>query len=333
MDKFAFNQQFENTVTKQVGGSSQPSPQTSNTSEKPNSPYLSKKPPPPLPPKPTSKPSIRQDSPERPKFRNRTSDPIEMEKKRSWREKSINEENESRFTGSFYKILKESVDTESKYIQDLELLFQYYELIVAEFKADPSERLVDPIPEGLTKAKIKTIFQHVPSLLSFHQEHFPEFQQVTSEPKLISQVLLKKKNKILRLYGDFIINMQSNIDTLQEFEDYFDELREKADFEQRLNSVFITPMQRITRYPLLLKSMIKEAEKSTDKIDKAMIKDVLARTEEITGYVNKVKEAGAIKKLPVRYYATFILRKNNQFFFIRLMSTGELWDFWSKVET
>ena len=145
--------------------------------------------------------------------------------------------------GSFYQILKEFVDTERKYIQDLVLLSKYYQLIVDEYKADPSERLVDPIPEGLTKTKIKTIFHHVPSLLNFHQEHFPEFQQVTSEPKLISQVLLKKKNKILRLYGDFIINMSSNVDILQEFEEYFDELREKAEFEQRLNSVFITPMQ------------------------------------------------------------------------------------------
>ena len=255
-----------------------------------------------------------------------------MEKKIIWRKESINEENESRFTGSFYKILKESVDTERKYIQDLVLLSKYYQLIVDEYKADPSERLVDSIPEGLTKTKIKTIFHHVPSLLNFHQEHFPEFQQVTSEPKLISQVLLKKKNKILRLYGDFIINMSSNIDVIQEFEAYFDELRDKADFEQRLNSVFITPMQRITRYPLLLINMIKVAEKSTDKIDIEMIKDVLAKTQEITGYVNKVKEAGAIKKLPVRYYATFILGAKIQTFFIRLISVGELWDFWSKVE-
>ena len=71
--------------------------------------------------------------------------------------------------------------------------------------------------------------------------------------------------------------------------------------EQRLSSIFVTPLQRITRYPLLLKVMIKEAEKSTDKIDKAMIKDAVAKTEEIIGYVNKVKEAGDIKKLPVRY--------------------------------
>ena len=69
-----------------------------------------------------------------------------------------------------------------------------------------------------------------------------------------------------------------------------------------LSSVYATPFQRITRYPLLLKSIIKFAEKSQDEIDIPLIKDVLARAGEITEYVNKVKEAGAIKKLPVRYH-------------------------------
>ena len=82
---------------------------------------------------------------------------------------------------------------------------------------------------------------------------------------------------------------------------FIQELREKADIQKTLNNVFITPFQRITRYPLLLKSLIKAAEKSPDEIDIPLIKDVLARTGEIADYVNKVKEAGAIKKLPVRY--------------------------------
>ena len=48
--------------------------------------------------------------------------------------------------------------------------------------------------------------------------------------------------------------------------------------------------------------MLKIAKKSEDEIDISLIKDVFDRTGEITEYVNKVKEAGAIKKLPVRYH-------------------------------
>ena len=48
--------------------------------------------------------------------------------------------------------------------------------------------------------------------------------------------------------------------------------------------------------------MTKLAKKSEDEIDISLIKDVHARTGEIADYVNKVKEAGAIKKLPVRYH-------------------------------
>ena len=82
---------------------------------------------------------------------------------------------------------------------------------------------------------------------------------------------------------------------------FIQELREKAGIEKVLSSVFATPFQRITRYPLLLREMIKLAKKSEDEIDISLIKDVHARTGEIADYVNKVKEAGAIKKLPVRY--------------------------------
>ena len=83
---------------------------------------------------------------------------------------------------------------------------------------------------------------------------------------------------------------------------FIQELREKAGIEKVLSSVFVTPFQRITRYPLLLREMVKIAKKSEDEIDISLIKDVFDRTGEITEYVNKVKEAGAIKKLPVRYH-------------------------------
>ena len=82
---------------------------------------------------------------------------------------------------------------------------------------------------------------------------------------------------------------------------FIQELREEAGIEKTLNNVFVTPFQRITRYPLLLREMVKIAKKSEDEIDISLIEDVHARTGEIADYVNKVKEAGAIKKLPVRY--------------------------------
>ena len=48
--------------------------------------------------------------------------------------------------------------------------------------------------------------------------------------------------------------------------------------------------------------MVKIAKKSEDEIDISLINEVHDRTGEIADYVNKVKEAGAIKKLPVRYH-------------------------------
>ena len=83
---------------------------------------------------------------------------------------------------------------------------------------------------------------------------------------------------------------------------FIQELREEAGIKKTLPNVFVTPFQRITRYPLLLREMVKIAKKSEDEIDISLIKDAHDRTGEIANYVNKVKEAGAIKKLPVRYH-------------------------------
>ena len=49
--------------------------------------------------------------------------------------------------GEYERWIKEYIDTERNYIDDLEVLSQYYKLICAEFNAAPSARLVNPIPE------------------------------------------------------------------------------------------------------------------------------------------------------------------------------------------
>ena len=124
--------------------------------------------------------------------------------------------------GEYERWIKEYIDAERRYIDDLEVLSQHYKLICAEFNAAPSARLVNPIPEGLTKTEIQLIFQHASSLLIFHQEIFPDLTKATAGPKIICQVLLRKKDQLLRVYGDFMTTRSSAMKCLQKFEEYFD---------------------------------------------------------------------------------------------------------------
>ena len=84
--------------------------------------------------------------------------------------------------GEYERWIKEFIDSERRYIDDLEVLSQHYKVICAEFNAAPSARLVNQIPEGLTKTEIQLIFQHTPSLLIFHQEIFPDLTKATAGP-------------------------------------------------------------------------------------------------------------------------------------------------------
>ena len=124
--------------------------------------------------------------------------------------------------GEYERWIKEFIDSERRYIDDLEVLSQHYKVICAEFNAAPSARLVNQIPEGLTKTEIQLIFQHTPSLLIFHQEIFPDLTIATVGPKIICQLLLRKKDQMLRVYGDLMATRSSAMKCLQEFEEYFD---------------------------------------------------------------------------------------------------------------
>ena len=78
------------------------------------------------------------------------------------------------------------------------------------------------IPERLTKTEIQVIFQHTSSLLIFHQEIFPDLTKANVGLNIICQVLLIKKEQMLRVYGDFMTTRSSAMKCLQEFEEYFD---------------------------------------------------------------------------------------------------------------
>ena len=93
---------------------------------------------------------------------------------------------------------------------------QYYNSISSKQKS------LGKLGIGLTKSKVKTIFQEIPKLLTFHQECLPDFEKYfTTGDSTYRSNVIKKKSRVMRMYGDFIINMTSATDIITEYEDYF----------------------------------------------------------------------------------------------------------------
>ena len=221
------------------------------------------------------------------------------------------------FHGTVYKCLKECLDTEKTYIQDLEILMQYYHVLSTKQKSYS-------LPEGLTASKVKTIFQDIPKLLTLHQEWFPDFERYisTGDASVISHIV-KKKMRVMRLYGDYIITIPSAQDITIAYEGYFNvscmshecctvvliafflqikELKEQEGIDKVLNRVLVTPFQRITRYSLLIKALIEEESKASDnQVNIPALESLLKDVNDVVDYVNKVQEARAVKELPVRF--------------------------------
>ena len=75
----------------------------------------------------------------------------------------------------------------------------------------------------------------------------------------------------------------------------------KKELRATISSLVVEPMQRTTRYPLLIKELIKSFKKSNDTKNLDSLKTALSEVEEIAKYANLVQDVGKMKDLPVSY--------------------------------
>ena len=126
----------------------------------------------------------------------------------------------SQFSKDIFYGLKEIIDTERKYIEKLQLLKKYYEIVSIEYKADVEDRIL-PFPENLKSKDIKLLFGQIPRLLNFQEDLLKNFEPIVSDPTVILKTVSMKKVKLKRVYGDYCINLaQINI-IAEEFSKYF----------------------------------------------------------------------------------------------------------------
>ena len=79
-------------------------------------------------------------------------------------------------------------------------------------------------------------------------------------------------------------------------------IRMALNLNQPINSQMMTPVQRITRYPLLLKEAAKNFHKSGDSSCEDTIKSAQSLATVITDYSNDMMIAGRMNYFPVSQY-------------------------------
>uniref|UniRef100_A0A8B9QG28 MCF.2 cell line derived transforming sequence-like 2 n=1 Tax=Apteryx owenii TaxID=8824 RepID=A0A8B9QG28_APTOW len=200
---------------------------------------------------------------------------------------------------SFSHIINELIETERVYVEELQSIIEGY----ASEMDNPS--LVHLIPSALQNKK-EVLFGNLPEIYEFHNRIFlKEIENCIENPELLARCFLKRKED-LQIYEKYCQNKPRSEALWRQCGDsvFFQECQRKLDHKLSLDAYLLKPVQRITKYQLLLKEMLKCSKNSegTAELEEALatVLDIIKSVNDsmhqiaITGYEGDVSELGKL---------------------------------------
>ncbi|XP_060534993.1 triple functional domain protein isoform X2 [Cylas formicarius] len=154
-------------------------------------------------------------------------------------------------------VLKELVDTEEAYVRDLSLVVDGY---IATMRDSECEI---PMPEDLREGKDKIVFGNIEAIYEWHKNHFLKNLKSSLENPIELAQLFRRYERKLQMYVIYCKNKPiSEYIVAEHLDTYFEELRVKLGHKLQLCDLLIKPVQRIMKYQLLLKDILKYTERA-----------------------------------------------------------------------
>lgn len=155
--------------------------------------------------------------------------------------------------------MNELVETERVYVNDLQCVVEGY---MKEYQ-DGSPNL----PRGLCGKK-GIIFGNIEEIYVFHRDIFlRELEMCLEQPLLVGQVFMAKENEF-QMYASYCKNKPSSEALREDCADvpFFQKCQQKLGHQLPLHAYLLKPIQRITKYQLILKQFIKYSQKSQESL-------------------------------------------------------------------
>ncbi|XP_076368710.1 triple functional domain protein-like isoform X2 [Tachypleus tridentatus] len=152
-------------------------------------------------------------------------------------------------------VVQELVDTEEDYVKDLGSIVEGY---MKEIKSGDIT-----VPENLKNGKDKIVFGNIEAIYEWHRDTFHgELQKCVLEPEKLGP-LFRRYERRLNMYVVYCQNKPKSEFIVSEYIDtYFEEVRQKLGHKLQLPDLLIKPVQRVMKYQLLLKDILKYTEKA-----------------------------------------------------------------------
>ncbi|XP_062420988.1 guanine nucleotide exchange factor DBS-like isoform X3 [Pungitius pungitius] len=196
-------------------------------------------------------------------------------------------------------VMNELLETERAYVEELLCVLQGY---ASEMDNAAMAHL---IPAPLQNKK-EVLFGNMSEIYHFHERTFlRELEQYTDCPELVGRCFLERMTD-LQIYEKYCHNKPRSESLWRQCSDcaFFQECQKKLEHKLGLDSYLLKPVQRITKYQLLLKEMLKYSKscEGADDLQDALtsILGILKAVNDsmhliaITGYEGNMSELGKL---------------------------------------
>uniref|UniRef100_A0A671UU01 Guanine nucleotide exchange factor DBS-like n=1 Tax=Sparus aurata TaxID=8175 RepID=A0A671UU01_SPAAU len=208
--------------------------------------------------------------------------------------------NPPRTTGTQQRehIMTELIETERLYVEELQSIMEGY---FAELDNSELSHLIPPSLEN----KRDVLFGNLPEIYEFHNRTFlRELENCAEKPELVGTCFLKRKEE-LQVYEKYCQNKPRSEVLWRQCGDslFFQECQKKLDHKLSLDAYLLKPVQRITKYQLMLKEMLKcNKGEGTAELEEALatMLDIIKSVNDsmhqiaITGFEGNLSELGKL---------------------------------------
>eukprot|EP00914_Ancora_sagittata_P034740 GHVO01070100.1.p1 GENE.GHVO01070100.1~~GHVO01070100.1.p1 ORF type:complete len:565 (+),score=84.97 GHVO01070100.1:524-2218(+) len=167
-------------------------------------------------------------------------------------------------------VIMELIETEKDYVRDLGLCVTGYMELIKQNDI--------PMPDDM-QGKDKIVWGNIHQIYDWHRDTFMgELEKCLAEPEIIGSVFTRYERRF-RMYVKYCENKPKSEYLVAEYIEYFEEMRAKLGHRLQIHDLLIKPIQRIMKYQLLLKDILKNTERAgedTKTLERAL--EVMIKT-------------------------------------------------------
>uniref|UniRef100_A0A3B4G4A6 MCF.2 cell line derived transforming sequence n=1 Tax=Pundamilia nyererei TaxID=303518 RepID=A0A3B4G4A6_9CICH len=196
-------------------------------------------------------------------------------------------------------VMRELIETERIYVEEL------LSVLLQGYRAEMDNPALSGVLPPILRSKRDILFGNMPEIYNFHSVFLQDLEGCLEAPEAVGACFLERKESF-QMYESYCQNKLRSEALWRQFSDcsFFLECQKKLEHKLGLDSYLLKPIQRLTKYQLLLKELIKYSTdcEGTSELQGALaaMLDLLKSVNDsmhqiaITGYEGDICELGRV---------------------------------------